>query len=38
LLCRVVKPGRIRRGDRIEMEEKARAPHLGDDDSIFRVY
>lgn len=38
LLCRVVKPGRIRRGDRIEMEEKARAPHLGDDYSISRVY
>ena len=27
LLCRVVEPGRIRRGDRVEMEEKARAPH-----------
>jgi MOSC domain-containing protein YiiM len=34
LLCRVVASGRIRRGDRIEVEEKARAPHLSGDDSI----
>ena len=38
LLCRVVEPGRIRRGDRVEMEERARAPHRGDDDSASRVY
>ena len=38
LLCRVVEPGRIRRGDRVEMEERARAPHHGDDDSASRVY
>jgi MOSC domain-containing protein YiiM len=34
LLCRVVEPGRIRRGDRVEMEEKARAPHTSSDDSL----
>jgi MOSC domain-containing protein YiiM len=34
LLCRVVEPGRIRRGDRVEMEEKARAPHPSSDDSL----
>ena len=34
LLCRVVEPGRIRRGDRVEMEEKARAPHNSSDDSL----
>ncbi len=34
LLCRVVEPGRIRRGDRFEMEEKAHAPHPSSDDSL----
>jgi len=38
LLCRVVESGRIRRGDRIEMEEKARAPHHSGDDSISGAY
>jgi len=38
LLCRVVKPGRIRRGDRIEVEEKARAPHRSGDDSVSGAY
>jgi len=38
LLCRVVESGRIRRGDRIEMEEKARAPHHSGDDSITGAY
>ncbi len=34
LLCRVVESGRIRRGDRVQIEEKARAPHHRGDDSI----
>jgi len=34
LLCRVVESGRIRRGDRVEIEEKVRAPHRGSDDSV----
>ncbi|HSZ19774.1 MAG TPA: MOSC domain-containing protein [Candidatus Acidoferrum sp.] len=38
LLCKVVESGRIRRGDRVEMEEKARAPHHGGDDSVSRGY
>jgi MOSC domain-containing protein YiiM len=38
LLCRVVKPGRIRRGDRIEVEEKARSPHRSGDDSVSGAY
>jgi len=38
LLCRVVEPGRIRRGDRVEIEEKARAPHHGSDDSLSGAY
>jgi len=38
LLCRVVKPGRIRRGDRIEVEEKARAPHRSGDDTVSGAY
>ena len=38
LLCRVVAPGRIRRGDRIEVEEKTRAPHRSGDDSISGAY
>ena len=35
LLCRVVKPGRIRRGDRVEIESNPRAGHRGEDDSLF---
>jgi MOSC domain-containing protein YiiM len=38
LLCRVVESGRIRRGDRVEMEEKARAPHRGNDDSLSGAF
>lgn len=38
LLCRVVEPGRIRRGDRIEIEKKTRAPHDSGDDSVSGVY
>ena len=38
LLCQVVESGRIRRGDRVEIEEKARAPHRSGDDSISREY
>jgi len=38
LLCRVVEPGRIRRGDRIEMEQKARAPDHSGDDSVSGAY
>ncbi len=38
LLCRVVEPGRIRRGDRIEIEKKTRAPHYSGDDSVSGVY
>jgi MOSC domain-containing protein YiiM len=38
LLCRVVEAGRIRRGDRIEMEEKSRAPHRGSDDSLSGAF
>jgi MOSC domain-containing protein YiiM len=35
LLCRVVEPGRIRRGDRVEIENESSAPHRSDDDSLF---
>jgi MOSC domain-containing protein YiiM len=38
LLCRVVETGRIRRGDRVEVEEKARAPHRSGDDSISGAF
>jgi len=38
LLCRVVEPGRIRRGDRVEVEEKAREPHRIADDSASGAY
>jgi len=34
VLCRVVEPGRIRRGDHIEIEENARATNRSDDDSV----
>src|SRR6202162_3313103 len=38
LLCRVVEPGRIRRGDCVEMEEKAPAPHRSSDDSLSGAF
>ena len=38
LLCRVLEPGRIRRGDRIEIEQKARAPRHSGDDSVSGAY
>jgi MOSC domain-containing protein YiiM len=34
LLCRVVEAGCIRRGDRIEIEEKARTPQRNSDDFV----
>jgi MOSC domain-containing protein YiiM len=38
LLCRVVESGRIRRGDRVELDADARAPHRSGDDSISGAY
>jgi MOSC domain-containing protein YiiM len=38
LLCRVIEPGRIRRGDHVEIERKARAPHQSGDDSLSGAY
>ena len=38
LLCRVVESGRIRHGDRIEIEDKVRAPHPTDDESISGAF
>jgi MOSC domain-containing protein YiiM len=38
VLCRVVESGRIRRGDRVELEEKSRAPHHNSDDSLSGAY
>jgi MOSC domain-containing protein YiiM len=38
LLCRVVESGRIRQGDRIEIEEKARAINRGSDDSLSGAF
>ena len=38
LLCRVVESGRIGRGDRVEMEVKARASHRGSDDSLSGAF
>jgi MOSC domain-containing protein YiiM len=38
LLCRVVESGRIRRGDRVEIEETARAAHRNGDDSLSGVH
>jgi MOSC domain-containing protein YiiM len=35
LLCRVVEAGRIRRGDRVEIEKNMHAPRGSDDDSLF---
>ena len=38
LLCRVVESGRIRQGDRIEIEEKAGAISRGSDDSLSGAF
>jgi MOSC domain-containing protein YiiM len=38
LLCRVVEPGRIRRGDRVEVEEKVRTTDGDSDDSLPGAY
>jgi MOSC domain-containing protein YiiM len=38
LLCRVVESGPIRRGDRVEVEEKARAPHRAGNDSVSGAF
>ena len=38
LLCRVVEPGHIRRGDRVEIEEGARASHRSNDDSLSEAF
>jgi MOSC domain-containing protein YiiM len=38
LLCRVVESGRIRRGDRIEIEKSARASHHAGDDFISGLF
>jgi MOSC domain-containing protein YiiM len=38
VLCRVIEPGRIRRGDRIEFEEKARATLPSNDDTLSGKY
>jgi MOSC domain-containing protein YiiM len=38
LLCRVIEPGRIRRGDRIEIEEKPGATHHQGDDFLSSAY
>ncbi len=38
LLCRVVESGRIRRGDRIEIEEKALEPHRRGGESLSGAY
>ena len=38
LLCRVVESGHIRRGDRVEIEQKPRAPHRSSDDSLSGAF
>jgi len=38
LLCRVVESGTIRRGDRVEVEEKTRASHRGGNDSVSGAF
>ena len=38
VLCRVVESGRIRRGDRVEIDEKACASHRSGDASIPGAY
>jgi MOSC domain-containing protein YiiM len=38
LLCKVVESGRIRRGDRVEIEEKVRASHPAGDESVSGTF
>jgi MOSC domain-containing protein YiiM len=38
VLCRVIEPGRIRRGDRVELEEKSGAAHSRSSDSISNAF
>ena len=38
VLCRVIEPGRIRRGDRVELEASAGAAHHRSDHSASNVY
>jgi MOSC domain-containing protein YiiM len=38
VLCRVIEPGRIRRGDRVELEEKAGAAHHRSGNSASNAY
>src|SRR5580692_7094381 len=38
LLCRVVESGRIRRGDRVELEEKTHAANHSGDDSLSGAF
>ena len=38
LLCRVIEAGRIRRGDHVEIEPKAPAPHQSGGDSLSGAY
>jgi MOSC domain-containing protein YiiM len=38
VLCRVIEPGRIRRGDRVELEEKGGAAHHHSDNSASNSY
>ena len=38
VLCRVIEPGRIRRGDRVELEEKSGAAHSRSNDSISNAF
>jgi len=38
LLCKVIESGRIRCGDRIEIEEKSPAPHSAGDESISDAF
>jgi MOSC domain-containing protein YiiM len=38
LLCRVVESGKIKRGDRVDVEEKTRASHSRSDDSVSGAY
>jgi MOSC domain-containing protein YiiM len=38
VLCRVIEPGRIRRGDRIQFEDKGRATLPSNDDTLSGMY
>jgi MOSC domain-containing protein YiiM len=38
LLCRVIEPGHVRRGDRIEVEVQAQAANRSDDDSLSGTF